>query len=399
MLTNLQEEREDREEESTKEKIRKALQSKKSTSKPTNDADKENLKSLLGAPDKKKQKPITDINEAIKVDSLVLNYGVVNPGKLLGSILVVSNISDSEQTIDLSLDNTTEIYDKNEIIKNKDFEFIDELAQDEVELNDKELAECITDEQKSLALENKKRYIPNSENKSECWYIENPKTKDLTKKITLKLGPHCEQEFIIVLKTLQPKNKTISLSFLNLEIHGIDGKEKYNIKHIQKTEEGDISFQKSIKNRQIQVMLCGVVDPPNLICCKQVYDINTKQNKVPLALKPTSGTQKFRIQFRNNGSKELEADFSFVKIGENKEGEFSMNEYLEFFCMPGTLKIPPKTTSILNVMIKVKMDKVEEAKRRGELRISKNLFKLLIAKLTDSGILFSYFFDVTLAKE
>ncbi len=76
-----------------------------------------------------------------------------------------------------------------------------------------------------------------------------------------------------------------------------------------------------------------------------------------------------------------------------------MNEYLEFFCMPGTLKIPPKTTSILNVMIKVKMDKVEEAKNRGELKISKNLFKLLIAKLTDSGILFSYFFDVTLAKE
>ena len=154
-----------------------------------------------------------------------------------------------------------------------------------------------------------------------------------------------------------------------------------------------------MKTKEIKVMLFGVIDPPDLVCCKQVYDTETKQNKVPIALKPVSGTQKFRIQFQNNGSKEVEADFSFVKIGENKEGEFSMNEYLEFFCMPGTLKIPPKTVSILNVMVKVNMDKVDEAKKKGEKKLSRNLFKLLIAKITDSGILFSYFFDVTLAKK
>ena len=130
-----------------------------------------------------------------------------------------------------------------------------------------------------------------------------------------------------------------------------------------------------------------------------MFDVATKQKKVPIALKPASGTQKFRIPFKNAGAKDIEADFSFVKIGENKGGEFSMNVYLEFFCMPGTLKIPAKATSILNVMVKVHMDKVNEAKRKGELKISRNLFKLLIAKINDTGILFSYFFDVTLAKE
>ena len=65
------------------------------------------------------------------------------------------------------------------------------------------------------------------------------------------------------------------------------------------------------------------------------------------------------IQFKNNRSKEVETDFSFVKIGENEEGEFSTNEYLEFFYMPGTLKIIPKTINILNVMMKVSMDKVD----------------------------------------
>ena len=198
---------------------------------------KESLKSLLGAPNKPK---ITDINDVIEVDSQVLNYGIVNPGKLLGSILVVTNVSESEHTIDLSLDKITEIYDKKEIIKNKEFEFLEELTTDEIELTEKEKNEVDTEEERTEILEKKRRFITNSENKNECWYIENPKTKDLTKKITLKLGPHCTQEFIIVLKTLQPKTKNISLSFLKLELQGIQGSKKFSVKEIQKSSSEDI---------------------------------------------------------------------------------------------------------------------------------------------------------------
>jgi len=42
--------------------------------------------------------------------------------------------------------------------------------------------------------------------------------------------------------------------------------------------------------------------------------------------------------------------------------EISMNEYLEFFCMPGTLKISADATGILSVMVKVNTDKLEKAK-------------------------------------
>lgn len=38
----------------------------------------------------------------------------------------------------------------------------------------------------------KNRLIVNSETSHDCWFIENPTSKDLTKKITLKLGPKCE---------------------------------------------------------------------------------------------------------------------------------------------------------------------------------------------------------------
>jgi hypothetical protein len=73
------------------------------------------------------------------VDSQILNYGIVNPCKLLGSILVVSNLSSDEQTIDLSIDMSKDVYDKNEVVKNSEFEYLDELVSEEIELNDKEI--------------------------------------------------------------------------------------------------------------------------------------------------------------------------------------------------------------------------------------------------------------------
>ena len=100
---------------------------------------------------------------------------------MLGSILVVSNFSSEEQTIDISIDSSNDVYDKNEITKNSEFEYLDELMTEEVELNEKELKDCLTEEMKVAALEKKRRYISNSEVGYGCWFIENPKTKELTK--------------------------------------------------------------------------------------------------------------------------------------------------------------------------------------------------------------------------
>lgn len=111
----------------------------------------------------------------------MLNYGIVNPCKLLGSILIISNLSSDEQTLDLYIDTSNDVYDKNEVTKQSEFEYLEELATEEIELNEKELKQCSTEEHKASALEKKKRFIPNSEINYECWYIENPKSKELTK--------------------------------------------------------------------------------------------------------------------------------------------------------------------------------------------------------------------------
>lgn len=48
-----------------------------------------------------------NIKKTIHVDSYVLNFGNFYPEKLLGSILIVSNLTDDEQIIELSIDKKT----------------------------------------------------------------------------------------------------------------------------------------------------------------------------------------------------------------------------------------------------------------------------------------------------
>lgn len=55
--------------------------------------------------------------------------------------------------------------------------------------------------------------------------------------------------------------------------------------------------------------------------------------------------------------------------------------------MPGTLKIPSKSTAILNIMVKVNMEKVHNAKNKAESKIMTNLFKLMIAKITELSLI------------
>ena len=58
--------------------------------------------------------------------------------------------------------------------------------------------------------------IVNSEIKHESWYIENPISKELTKRITLKLGPKADQDFIIVVRSPHVRKCENLLSIINI---------------------------------------------------------------------------------------------------------------------------------------------------------------------------------------
>ena len=78
---------------------------------PEEEEEQDDIKSLLMAKlneTKSKPKPFHyDINKTISVDSYVLNYGTFFPEKLLGSILMVSNQTEDEQVVELTIDSKT----------------------------------------------------------------------------------------------------------------------------------------------------------------------------------------------------------------------------------------------------------------------------------------------------
>ena len=122
------------------------------------------------------------------IDQRVITFNTFLPGKMLGSTLVVVNKTDCEQIIELSVDQSSYAFKKSSIIN-----MFPQTKDTDRNLIPFELNDTHSPNYKEKAI--------NSEMKFECWYIENPVSKELTKRITLKLGPNAEQDFIIVLRS------------------------------------------------------------------------------------------------------------------------------------------------------------------------------------------------------
>lgn len=125
------------------------------------------------------------------IDQQIINFNNFLPGKILGSTLIVVNKTDSEQIIELSVEQSRYTFRKQEIVQ-----MFPKTA--EVRDNESKIMPFAINDKHSP---NYKEKITNSEMKYECWYIENPVSKELTKRITLKLSPKAEQDFIIVLRS------------------------------------------------------------------------------------------------------------------------------------------------------------------------------------------------------
>ena len=197
-----------------------------------------------------------DIRQMISVDSEVLNYSTFYPGKMLGSTLSVGNRSSCEQIVELSVDSVNEAYNRATIRKS----FEDPALPFSLRSGAKEL-------------------IDNSETKHEAWYIENPVSKELTKRITLKLGPKAEQDFIIVVRAPNSSKTENMLSIINI------GLLTYADERFGKTDSFEeflrSKFNGSMKDflkdrrkvaqmQRLQILLAGQVQIPKLICQRSI---------------------------------------------------------------------------------------------------------------------------------
>ena len=169
----------------------------------------------------------------------------------------------------------------------------------------------------------KTQRVVNSELKFESWFIENPVSKELTKRITLKLSPKAEQDFIIIVKSpnvRKPENliSLLSVGLLTYKHEQFGVKQSFEELLKSKYEGNMKAFlqerkELSSKQRQ-QVLLTGRVEVPKLVCLKEIkqYEVNY----IPIALKRGGQQfqiQKFRIPYRNQGTQDLDVEFQFMR--------------------------------------------------------------------------------------
>ena len=126
----------------------------------------------------------------------------------------------------------------------------------------------------------KKDRIVNSEIEHESWFIENPVSKELTKRITLKLGPKAEQDFIIVVRSPHAKKAQKMISVINVGLLTYK-EEQFGVKEsfedfLANNFENQMKFflndrKQLALDQRLQVLLAGKVYIPKISCLKEIY--------------------------------------------------------------------------------------------------------------------------------
>jgi hypothetical protein len=288
------------------------------------------------------------LKEAITLDANILNYGQFLTGKVMGCTLIITNHNSQTENITIEFDNSM-FYTSRQI----------------------------GDEFPKISTNNKENVV-NSEEVHKCWILENPDTKKLEKVLNVKLEPKGFTEVMVILKSPMLKSTQHLYNMLLV-------RRQCDIYSPNTTGPTGIWSSKFIR-----VCLHGIVEVPILTCPRRIVANNI--STIPLAVKKTVGTQRYRIPFKNESKLDLELELSFLKI-EHVLG-------IDYFCIPNIMKIGAGTTGILSVLIKnIHASDTSSATEDTTYKSDGNIIKdprMLVAKIKNSQIFFSFYIDAIL---
>lgn len=146
----------------------------------------------------------------------------------------------------------------------------------------------------------------------------------------------------------------------------------------------------------MQVILCGRLENPVVYCTKAVTDTVLRQSVIPLAVRMDQPIQKFRLPFLTKTVDDTDFEFIFIKSvrTEFNEDMCSVFDCMVFFCQPSVLKVGCQGgPAVLNVQLKVDLDKINELPRRV---LKQSVTKLLIARVQGTNLMQSFYVNLCL---
>ncbi len=212
------------------------------------------------------------------------------------------------------------------------------------------------------------------------------------------------KEFIVVLQT--PMTASCSDMLAKIQLQHIKEDEE-PMSFVQKRIDNGIQKSMQAFKKVMEVILCGKLQNPVLICQKS---ITSKTNQhipvIPLVAKISQGVQKFKIPFKAAHMNTAETDFEFIFIKsvqppptENRdsleEKQFIVFDCMTFFCLPAVLKVGPEAPSVLSVQLQINHDKL--SKLPQEL-LQTQMTKLLVARIKNTKLIQSFYLTINLTE-
>jgi hypothetical protein len=142
----------------------------------------------------------------------------------------------------------------------------------------------------------------------------------------------------------------------------------------------------------IKVPIKGYVEPPKLVCLKEINGGNIPLINLKVELK-TKG-QKFKIPFKNLSLLDLDLDIIIEK-------KFSDNFFIlngssyqcQFYCFPNNITINSHQTATIDLIAKITKVSDENLKP-----IFNKIRKVLIAKVKNANVCYTFFIEATFGK-
>lgn len=231
----------------------------------------------------------------------------------------------------------------------------------------------------------------NCESRHSCLFIENPKSKNLEKKITVKLPAKNTAQFVVVMKA--PRVKKLDIVSALTITHLTDSR-RPRLRVEKKISKDDVIRSQQRVISSLKVMVVGKLENPMLYCCKAMVEDKSNQLVIPLAVKRGEPTHKYKLPFKLSNAMEAEFEFIFIKsskpknCGETEEKQVEVFECMSFFCQPNLLPVNHESPAILNVQLKVDNEKLD---RLPPEQLKLHLTKLLIARVKGTNLLQSFY--------
>jgi len=149
----------------------------------------------------------------------------------------------------------------------------------------------------------------------------------------------------------------------------------------------DISIQ-GLRD-SFKVVLESTIKVPRVVCPKSLYHQGVKCSMIKLAAKEGK-KQEYKLPFRNEGDLPLTVEFSFHNPTQNNQDDATM----DCSVYPQVLTLQPNGTGFLNFSTRIGQPRLKDRKPSGKKEQGCYARKVLLGKVKDTNLFYSYFFWV-----